>query len=623
MFLTFDYQFTNYSSPYLPSSAGAGTFNIEIATNFGTVYTPIGTINLDGIAGWRTFTYDLSSYAGQTIKIKISGVRTSGDWDAAFDNFKIDYPLLCSITHTWDGSVWNPSTPVANQIATINGNYTGAGFQACELNVLGTSVVSITSGILDISGIVRVDPGASLSLENNVNLVQEQNVTNVGNITVKRNSTPMIRLDYTAWSSPVMGQNLLNFSPNTILTRFYTYNEGGTSIPTAWVSVTDPANTNFVEGVGYLIRVDNYWSSTIASIFPGIFPGIPNNGDYSIPVSFTGSGFNLIGNPYPSTIDAFTFVNENNVLNNPSVGIDALYFWTHATPATGGSYSVNNYASYTSGAGGVAAAGGGPQPNGEIQIGQGFIVHANGAGNVLFNNGQRLTVNNGQFFRNVLPLIERHRVWLNLNDATHNYNQILVGYIESATETVDSGIDARLFSTSQTNLYSLINDEKYVIQGRTLPFDVNDEVPLGITIENEGNYTITLDHFDSFFENQDVYIWDKRVNVIHNLKSSSYTFSSQAGVFDSRFSLVYTNEMLSLENPFSNLDAIVYVQNGEIVITTGSELMKDVVVYDISGRKLLTQTAINSSHFTISKKLVTNQIVLIEIRTPKGVILRE
>lgn len=147
-------------------------------------------------------------------------------------------------------------------------------------------------------------------------------------------------------------------------------------------------------------------------------------------------------------------------------------------------------------------------------------------------------------------------------------------------------------------------------------------MPLGITIENEGNYTITLDHFDSFFENQDVYIWDKRVNVIHNLKSSSYTFSSQAGVFDSRFSLVYTNEMLSLENPFSNLDAIVYVQNGEIVITTGSELMKDVVVYDISGRKLLTQTAINSSHFTISKKLVTNQIVLIEIRTPKGVILK-
>ena len=94
---------------------------------------------------------------------------------------------------------------------------------------------------------------------------------NTGSIKVKRESKPMIRLDYTAWASPVINQQLLAFSPNTIPTRFYEYLSTGTTTPTAYQSIT-PTN-NFANGKGYMIRVADNWSPTIPAIYFGEFNG--------------------------------------------------------------------------------------------------------------------------------------------------------------------------------------------------------------------------------------------------------------------------------------------------------------------------------------------------------------
>src|SRR5690606_24654236 len=70
------------------------------------------------------------------------------------------------------------------------------------------------------------DIGDNFVVQNNGNIIQNENgAVNIGKITVFRNSEKMVRQDATFWSSPVSGQNLRSFSPNTLLKRFYLYNK--------------------------------------------------------------------------------------------------------------------------------------------------------------------------------------------------------------------------------------------------------------------------------------------------------------------------------------------------------------------------------------------------------------
>jgi hypothetical protein len=110
---------------------------------------------------------------------------------------------------------------------------------------------------------------------------------------------------------------------------------------------------------------------------------------------------------------------------NSSIG--TLYFWTNTTPASGGSYPQNNFAAYTT-LGGTAAFASATIPNGRIQTGQGFYVLTSSAGAVTFTNDLReKSVVSSQFFRSseieLTETIEKHRIWLNLNDENTSYNQ--------------------------------------------------------------------------------------------------------------------------------------------------------------------------------------------------------
>ncbi len=95
MELTFDFKLANYSSPYDPPALGSGNYVISISTDYGATYTVIETVTNDGTAGWQSKLYDLSSYPGENIKIKIVGNWISGDYDLAFDNFKVQETVAC------------------------------------------------------------------------------------------------------------------------------------------------------------------------------------------------------------------------------------------------------------------------------------------------------------------------------------------------------------------------------------------------------------------------------------------------------------------------------------------------------------------------------------------------
>ena len=506
-------------------------------------------------------------------------------------------------TTTWTGTSWSNGVPTSSKAAIIAANYSeNANITACSLTVNNNAIVTIPSGkSVTLNDAITVEAGSSFILSSNANLVQTGAINlNDGAITVNRNTSPLQRLDYVLWSSPVAGQNLLDFSSETLPNRFYIYNP-----TTNLYSSVPPASTDFAAATGYLIRMpDNHSTSPLA--WAGAFVGEPNNGDYSKAVVV--DSYNAVGNPYPTTISADLFITNNNLS-------EALYFWRKTNNST-----KPSYATYTL-AGGVGTdsnleGGSNIEPNGTIQVGQGFIAKAT-TSTLNFTNAMKTNNHNDQFLRNASA--EKNRIWLNMTGANGAFNQTMIAYMTGATQGIDAGIDGRFFNDSQTALNSLINGEEFAIQGRSLPFQASDVVPMQFKAAAAGTYTIAIDHLDGLFSgSQNIYLRDVVTGVEHDLKLSGYVFVSEAGTFANRFEVVYTNS-LATNNPTLNANAVVIYKdnNQSFVINSGAIVMKSVKIFDIRGRLLNSKNNINASQITIDAGQ-SNEVLLVQVTSADG-----
>ena len=557
------------------------------------------------------YTVSVTGSVSNTISISVDAAKatdTANNGNTASNTFNINYTTPCSSNRIWIGT-WIGGLPVADQPVIFLVDYTAtSNLAACSMEVSNGATVTFPSGYnLTISGNILTSSGGKLVMGNNANLIQAGEVNNnVGtDVTIKRNAS-LRYLDYVYWSSPVENQNLLAFSPETLPGRFYTIDE-----PTnAFVPAT-PATNSFSLAKGYLIRAYNTYQTapTTQQTFAGSFTGRPNNGDITIPVTALGGGFNLIGNPYPSTVNADLFLADPANQN-----IQTLYFWTHLTSVAGGT----NYATYNAtGAAGAAPSDTDPvseTPNGFIQVGQGFIAEVSNAGNATFKNSMRAANNSNQFFRTA-DTAEKNRIWLNLSDANNGYNQALIGYVAGATNALDSKFDGKLIESTGTRLYNVISDNPYTIQGRALPFENTDTVAMGFMAAAAGTYTISIDHVDGLFStDQDIFLKDNLTGSINNLKSGAYTFASQEGTFNGRFEVVYQNTTLGIETPSLTAESIVvYKQNNTLNINAGTTVMAGVKIFDIRGRLIFERNGINATTTAISDLGAAQQVLVIQI----------
>ncbi|MDI9256666.1 choice-of-anchor J domain-containing protein [Flavobacterium sedimenticola] len=534
---------------------------------------------------------------------------------------------------TWNGSSWSSGLPNSGTRVVFNGNYSSSGnLDACAVEVLSGTVNFNSGHTLTVQNDVKVT-GGSLTFQNTASLVQVNTLnnqgvpfSNSGNITYKRVSTPVKKFDYTYWSSPVTPQTLINFSPNSTL--FFTYDP----VIGNWAY----ANTTIpmVAGKGYLIRTPDVapFNTVTPNNFTGSFVGVPNTGTITIPIVGGSLQFNLLGNPYPSALSADLFLSDPT--NVPV--IDAtIYLWTHNTPITNNNYSANDYAVYNY-SGGVGTGTSAPSaginnsvPNGKIASGQGFFVKGLSSGNAVFKNSMRLVGNNDQFFRmntyanqSASGELERHRFWLDVYNDNGAFKQLLVAYVENATNSgLDRGFDGEMVDVGNPVTMYVVQDEyKLSIQGRALPFDVEDEIPLGYRSTEANTYQVKLSDFDGLFDNQTIYLEDTELNIVHDLKAGDYTFTTAAGTFDTRFKVRFGATALS-NTSFQPNQVVVYKNEANhFVITTGNALMESVKVFDIRGRLLGHQKAINANQ-TIVDGGLANEVLLLQITTTEGAVV--
>jgi len=545
-----------------------------------------------------------------------------------------------------------PDTFSANIAGGIDGD-------AYNLNVQNGGKLDIQpSGTVTVQNFVDVDATGTFNIENSGSLIQVQDqahpdyVANTGIIDMKRITT-VRNTDYVFWSTPVANFPVTSISPTTSTNLIWDWNPTIAQGYTGDFGIWENTVENMINGKGYVVRGPNGYNSTPQN-YTATFTGLPNNGtistsinrgtytgaDYAGPtalaVTNTDDNLNVIGNPYPSAIDAMTFLTANTEIEG------TVHIWTHGIEISNAitdpfyedyayNYSINDYLSYNS----TGASFGAGVYNGMIPAGQGFFVTMLDTGatteTVTFTNSMRNKANDNSVFYKAdnssdnltTDITEKHRIWLDLINPSNQNSRILIGYVTGATEGKDRLFDAYNINKTSFSLYSKIGEDKLLIQGRPVPFVDTDKVNLEAKIPSNGEYTFALSSVDGLFENPDqgIYIEDLELDIIHNLRTSPYTFTGESGVHEGRFILRYTDEeeqILAVEEVVTNNQLSIFTANNQVTAVSSTSNIKTFKIYDVNGRLLANNQNLNNQQFSINTNNFSTGTYLVTIELHDG-----
>ncbi|TYA59707.1 CUB domain-containing protein [Formosa maritima] len=630
---------TAYAPPILPQITWAPWPGLYLDAGLTTAYTGGFTDTVYAAPnGTETYTATDQNGCFQTATVtrnkKVWMGYNDNNWYDAGNWLPNGVPTLTDCVLIPDIAVSNVDIPIADEAVALTTLPTPPniiGF-ALNLTVAPSASLEIASNTeLEVTDWIHLD--GTINIRDSGSLIQVNDVANTGNgvMNMQRNAGTVNSYDYIYWSSPADNFNVTDISSATGELIYEWMPTIGTNLN--GFGDWRPASGVMAQGKGYIVR--GLVNTLPVPANTAQFSGLPRNGTITTPITrgihitgpYTTPGdtqatneddnWNLIGNPYPSAISYADFIADNPYIDG------TIYFWTHqnAPSAINSPFYYDFLYNYSDDY--IDYNGTGPNPsgfNGDIAAGQAFFVlmldspTAGTSENVFFNNNMRNpTLDNSQFYRTTeasnqsSTSIERHRIWLDLINPNEIATSILIGYVEGATNGNDRLFDGYEFESSSISFYSLIEEEKMSIQGRSLPFDETDMVPLGLVIPQSGNYTIAINTIDGLFEteSQDIYLEDTYNGIIHDLRINPYSFNSETGTFDDRFILRYTNNALSIEEFETNAGILISApQNSYIKVTSKIENIKSVSVYDVLGRVLYNNHNINETELIINN--ITN-----------------
>ncbi|MGV8945880.1 MAG: LamG-like jellyroll fold domain-containing protein [Lutibacter sp.] len=371
-------------------------------------------------------------------------------------------------------------------------------------------------------------------------------------------------------------------------------------------------NTALLPGEGYTMKGTS-GAVAISNNQNYVFKGKPYNGDFTLPIAKNGKGNRLIGNPYPSAMDANKFIDDNikdggnNTIGNVFNG--ALYFWDHFGQKNSHYLKdyVGGYATYTKMGGAKAYSNderinnnkthGNKKPGRYIPVNQGFFVMASkdtlsnsikdpiviDGGDIVFKNSQRVfmleTTGTSVFMKGIQSKTARKemdenkddrdsrpKIWLQFDSPTGYHRQLLVGVDENASNHFDLGYDAPIADIGKEDMYWIVDGGEFVIQGVN-NFDNDQELPLGLVIVKTGLVTIKIDETENLGKNVSLYIKDKLTGLTYEINSNPFSINLVAGKYLNRFALTFKTILIPDE------DAALTIE--DIVVTVKNPLMTE------------------------------------------------
>jgi hypothetical protein len=337
-------------------------------------------------------------------------------------------------------------------------------------------------------------------------------------------------------------------------------NENTDKFETAWVAANSASA--FTAGKGFCINISG---NTLTDI-----TGTLNNGNINVPVTKTNpaaanSGYNLVGNPYPSPIDW-------DLLHSANAGLLAPQVMRRVATDT----YAGTWAYYVAGVSGSGTNG----ADNKIATMQGFFVRALASGNMQFSNSVRLTsYDNSNFFRNE----EKFSVIRLKAECKGKFDETSL-YFGKNAENHGNAVKSQFNSAPFPNLFSLLDGKSLAVQGLAKA-EEQTAVPVSLTAGSEGWHQLSISHIENM-KNVGIFVENKKTGELHNLKIAPFSVYLKKGeklqehqikFFENKNS---ENDLFTLlPNPASDLVQLVFNQAEE----------GEISFCDMSGRILLTQ----------------------------------
>ncbi|PTM01628.1 MAG: hypothetical protein DA407_15820, partial [Bacteroidetes bacterium] len=418
--------------------------------------------------------------------------------------------------------------------------------------------------------------------------------------------------------------------PRTISTYWLYKYYGPTNDYYAWVSIDE--NTALLPGEGYTMKGTSGSADILTTFQNYVFKGRPNNGDILLELDNTSEEVDrLVGNPYPSAIDATEFILDNlseadgGTNTNGTVFNGALYFWDHFGEAnshnlgdyvggyatrnlTGGAAAISNDNRINNTSDGGNPATGTKVPGPYIAVNQGFFVttaldgfYDNNnplglistvvGGDIVFKNSQRVFVredgtsslflspNNTTENKNADPTFSSDQVIGDtptiqlVYDSPKGYHrQIVIGVEPGASNDFDIGYDAFIIDVNEEDMYWIFNENRFVIQGVN-NISETQEFSLGLIVNQAGTIKIKIDTIKNVDPNLNLYIKDNETGLAYQINNSPFETYLDAGEYNDRFKLVFQPEILTVDENVESDNLIYYDLNAKnINVVTADEL---------------------------------------------------
>jgi PKD repeat protein len=447
-----------------------------------------------------------------------------------------------------------------------------------DLTINNSAGVTVNDGSLNIQGTVDLvngclETGNRITLLSNptgtarINTIPASGCIN-GDITMQR----YIDAGSTDWrfiTSAINGATLADLNDDFITSGFagsdfpswptaanpwpsiYYYDESVPGVQDNGFVPASNISNSIANGEGLWIWCGD--TSTGTQPFTIDITGAPNTGDISLPISYTSTpnsddGWNMVGNPYPSTLDwdAIPALNKTNVN-------DAIYVWDPDN---------QQFASYV---GGIGANGGSQF----IASSQAFWVQATGTGAGITVTETSKSATDASFLKT--STINPLRIKVTNN---HGSDEAVFNYESNATNTFDAKFDAGKMSSVNTNLpyiSSIMGNDEYSIN----QFPEQElSIPIKVTTGVTGLHQFNIENTAEFTSISCLILEDIFTGITYDL---STTNSFMVYIYDSTS---VSRFVLHIGAPFniSEEDASCYATNdGKIVYEKNSANAFDIV----------------------------------------------
>jgi hypothetical protein len=441
---------------------------------------------------------------------------------------------------------------------------------------------------------------------------------------------PLLNTPSTTDSQPALfttgGQGLS--TPLTIAKSWLNIFQAGSAL-SSWSYVGDTGN--ILPGLGFTMKGTAGSNSNQTYDFRGK----PNSGTISNTV--LDSQWTLIGNPYPSALDALAFIHD---LDNVDAITGTLYFWQQDLAVLSHNILdyVGGYASYTitqDGAietfipapfntynsNGTINNNGNPLSNLTTQsvrrylpIGQGFMVEGKTgtSGLVKTKNSHRVYYKESQpeseFFRTAdvdsYATQDYSRFRLNIDFNNIYTRQLVQTFSTNATAGFDYGLESKSTNPLANDAHWLQQNLAYTSQASF--FDSSLILPLQINLASNSMMRFRMVEQENFDENQPVFLYDNETNLCYDLTNEMPEIHLLAGHYHNRFDIRFTSPCslnLDTTDSMGNFN-LFYAKNDHelVLINRDNFYINTLDLFDISGKLVLSEP-INSDSDVIKTAL--------------------